>query len=90
MAEYGIEIRDASGNVVLDSESITNRLWYSGIHSSNSTVHFANPINHEPAIAFYGINGAGGGAEPIMQSGVCVGIEITTDNPTLILVFAKE
>lgn len=90
MAEYGIEIRDASGNIVLDSESTTNRLWYSGIQSSNVTVYFANSINHEPAIVFYGINGPGGSAEPVMQNGECIGIEITTDNPTLFLVFARE
>lgn len=94
MAEYGIEVRDASGNIILDNSRLTRRLWLGGVYQGMRTILFDEPLDHEPAVVVMGVNKplepfVGVGAVAIEQNGRYVGVEVNVDND-LVLVFAKE
>lgn len=59
MAEFGLEVRDADGNITLDNQHLTHRLWHWGIYSANANVTYSAPLNHEPTVMATGINGYG-------------------------------
>lgn len=103
MAEYGIEIRDADGSVMLDNHMLTLRLWHWGVYEKTdgtvTTVYFDEPLDHEPVIVVQGINGLGTYAQLIKSGEKYVGFEVRhTANDrrvvwateSLALVFAKE
>ena len=91
MAEYGIEVRDASGNIILDNSRLTRRLWLGGVYQGMRTILFDEPLDHEPAVVVMGVNKplVDVGAVAIEQNGRYVGVEVNVDND-LVLVFAKE
>lgn len=95
MAEYGIEIRDASNNIVLDNRHLTQRLYYWGIHGENTTVTYAQPLAHEPTIVAMGINGWGAPVEHRTSAGQYIGFRVGTHPTTsvgnsLVMVFLRE
>lgn len=91
MAEYGIEVRDANGNIILDNSRLTRRLWLGGVYQGIMTILFDEPLDHEPAVVVMGVNKplAAVGAVAVKQNGQYVGVEVNVDND-LVLVFAKE
>lgn len=91
MAEYGIEVRDANGNIILDNSRLTRRLWLGGVYKGIMTILFDEPLDHEPAVVVMGVNKAlpAVGAVAVKQNGQYVGVEVNVDND-LVLVFAKE
>ena len=91
MAEYGIEVRDANGNIILDNSRLTRRLWLGGVYQGMMTIPFDEPLDHEPAVVVMGVNKplVTVGAVAVEQNGRYVGVEVNVDND-LVLVFAKE
>lgn len=91
MAEYGIEVRDANGNIILDNSRLTRRLWLGGVYQGIMTILFDEPLDHEPAVVVMGVNKplVAVGAVAVKQNGQYVGVEVNVDND-LVLVFAKE
>lgn len=63
MAEYGVEIRDADGNIILDNERMTQRMWHSDVYQPPTetgqvtTVTYDEPLDHEPTVFVLGIDG---------------------------------
>lgn len=92
---YGIEIRDADGNITLDNERLTHRLWHWGVYPESTAVTYPTPLSHEPTIVVMGIGSRGALAEHVIQDGLYVGFEIgtaykETAQENLIVVFARE
>jgi len=95
MAEYGIEIRDADGNVIFDNERLTQRLWYWGIHANDSNVTYPTPLNHEPTVVILGIGNVGAFMlNHRVENGQYIGCRLGTprrpNSGNLVLVFMRE
>lgn len=92
---FGLEVRDGDGNIVLDNEHLTQRLWYWGIHHENDIVTYAEPLNHEPTVMAIGINGWGAPVEHRKSGGQYIGFRVKT-HPTrtvdknLVVIFIRE
>ena len=95
MAEYGVEIRDADGNVMLDNNLLTQRLWHTGSYSNTAVVNYAQSLTHEPTIFAIGINGRGAPIRHRKSGARYIGFEVKppqrgTANQNLVVVFARE
>lgn len=95
MAEYGLEIRDSTGRVVLDNRHLTQRLWYSNVHRENTIYTYPEPLDHEPTIVSIGINGYGAPIEHRMSGGKYIGFRVTTNqarsvDDSLVVIFLRE
>lgn len=95
MADYGIEIKDALGNIMLDNSMLTQRLWHTGVYSDTATVTYAKPLTHEPTIFAIGVNGRGAPIRHRKSGENYIGFEVKppqrgTANQNLVVVFARE
>lgn len=95
MAEYGIEVRDESGNIILDNKHLTHRLWHWGIYSKNTTITYSTPLNHEPTIVVMGIGGYADPVEHVKSGSQFTGFRVKqrpigTVDKNLVVVFIRE
>jgi len=95
MAEFGLEVRDADGNIALDSQHLTHRLWHWGIYSENTSVTYASPISHEPTLVVMGIGGYGAPVTHRKNGAQYVGFSVGAHprglaDKTLVVVFIRE
>lgn len=53
MARWGFEIFDANGNLVLSSDDLLIRYWYTFTASAPGNYDFPEPLDHEPVVVSF-------------------------------------
>lgn len=93
---FGVAVFDESGNVTLDSTSLSLRLWHEQeVDQSTSVVIYDTPALFSPVVFIYGINTVGIEIPPLWnhrqdQLGRFVGLDLIHSRfsaPSLIIVY---